>query len=82
MGVSIDMMKVHVCGLCGYRVLTSRRLECKCKACDVPMLKLDITFEEWWVMNEEERDNYIRRFLTNKQIEILKSNPNFLPKEI
>lgn len=76
------MMKVHVCGQCGYKVLTSRRLECRCKACDLPMLKLDITFEEWWVMDEKERDNYVSRFLTSKQIEMIKSNPNYLLKNI
>lgn len=46
------------------------------------MLKLDITFEEWWVMDEEERDNYVSRFLTSKQIEMIKSNPNYLLKNI
>lgn len=76
------MMKVHVCGQCGYKVLTSRRLECRCKMCDLPMLKLDITFEEWWVMDEKERDNYVSRFLTSKQIEMIKSNPNYLLKNI
>lgn len=74
------MMKVHVCGQCGYRVLTSRRLECKCKACDVTMMKVDVDFEKWWVMDEEERDDCISRFLTSKQIEMLRSNPIFLKK--
>lgn len=75
------MMKVHVCGQCGYRVLTSRRLECKCKACDLPMMKVDVDFEKWWVMDEEERDDCISRFLTSKQIEMLRSNPMFSKKD-
>jgi len=61
------MMKIHVCPECKYRVLTSRRLECECKNCKIPMLKADtVGFEEWWQMSENERDAVIDNFLESR----------------
>ncbi|MBE5949391.1 MAG: hypothetical protein E7261_10245 [Lachnospiraceae bacterium] len=65
------MMKLHVCPECKYRVLTSRRLECECKNCQVSMLKVDtVGFEEWWQMSEDERDVAIEQFLDNIKLRI------------
>ena len=61
------MMKLHVCPDCKYRVLTSRRLECECKNCRVPMVKVDtVGFEEWWQMSEEERNKSVDAFLESR----------------
>lgn len=61
------MMKLHVCPKCKYRVLTSRRLECDCRSCGIPMLKVDtVGFEQWWKMDENERDTTIDAFLTGR----------------
>lgn len=58
------MMKLHVCPECKYRVLTSRRIECECKNCHVMMLKVDtVGFEQWWQMDEKERNNIVEKFL-------------------
>ncbi|MBO5228398.1 MAG: hypothetical protein J6B39_05330 [Lachnospiraceae bacterium] len=61
------MMKVHVCPGCKYRVLTSRRKECICKNCERPMYRVDtIGFEDWWQMEEDQRNTVIEEFLANK----------------
>lgn len=63
------MMKLHICPKCKYRVLTSRRLECECKNCRIPMLKADtVGFEQWWQMSEEDRNEAIEAFLERREI--------------
>lgn len=56
-------MKIYICSGCGWLRVVSRRKKVECFRCGQEMQQSRLTYEKYAQMNEQERDDYVQRWL-------------------
>ncbi|MCI5934797.1 MAG: DNA-directed RNA polymerase subunit M [Lachnospiraceae bacterium] len=56
-------MKIYICSGCGWLRVVSRRKEVECFRCGQEMQQSRLTYEKYTQMSEQERDDYVQRWL-------------------
>ncbi len=55
------MLKVYYCSHCKNITYISREIDTTCRKCSAPMLKLNISYEKFGMLNEKEREAFINK---------------------